>query len=1021
MSRDRGAPPAARRDASRSAQARKSARTTERAPAFATGHEAGGPGGRVPGLQRSAGNRAVSELVRSPSTVGGGALPASVRAVLSSGGRPLDPATRDYMESRFGHDLGDVRLHTDARAAESARDVQALAYTVGQDIVLGASSDAPSSQRGHVLLAHELAHAIQQRGTGGPPPSADPHGAVESSANAAAHAVGNGGRLSSALPASGVGLACAPVPLEELPEDRLQGDLASVTEKLKRRSYEGRDADVQLQARLLAALRAKAKAREPASPPPPLPPPPAPPPDPEAERAAAVKEANELLARLDAEEEVDKRAAEEEKRAEAKAAEASEKAREPITTYVTSEEMCQGRCVTDKDIYGPLEAANKRIDERIEKDRKATAKDSLEKRIIRVRGRLVGDRWYYPKGAVASMTAEQVWNEGFSGGDFAEGEKKAVYEMHGAHVDYLMEQYQEAYEREKTRAEIARDKAVLAPLKQIGSPTMFVQPFAYAALGPLIGAAYAGSQTGLLVGQTYNACKGGLSADCGAALTQDAAAVTLHLASKGKPGAPPPTGRPGPLTTRRAVTSRPQAVDPDFVITRTPTLDASSGKVRASMVERASGRTLDAEIDPRTGVGQIVDRKTREVVGEIRNGEVVPPTKNVLPPGSTAAPTGGNAPAVKKPGPPALTGSTVSTAPPALPQPPVTGTGTGTGAVAGAPATTATTAPSVGSPAPTPSTSRTAAAYSRLAETQQVLVRARERIAAAEDRLKTAEGNAQVARELNKGAQRGSTNKATAKEWLGKEEAELRSAQAELASAKKIEASVAGEVQHVASTQTKIATAERELAEVNRKMTEISNDPALLARGHTRNVAPERTAPRGKEYRDLENQKAQLEKTLHDLQDDLTRNVRDQVAKWTPGKRARPAALDNAKAVAETVPELAPVGSKPIDVTTGRPMVTDAWETDHIISRNTIANDPRFLLLDPAGRNTMINGIPENYLPMTKAANGMKGDMTVNEFIMYRGRVGEPIPPRMADGLRAAHARAEKAIDAMWDKLLKGK
>ena len=1014
MSRGAGAAPTAQRSASRAAQAGKAARTTERAPPLASGREASGPSGGVLDVQRSAGNRAASELVRSPSTVGGGALPASVRSVLSSGGRPLDPATRDYMESRLGHDLGDVRLHTDARAAESARDVQALAYTVGQDIVLGASGDAPASQRGLALLAHELAHTIQQRGSGGPPPSADRHSAVESSASAAARTVGSGGRLSSALPTSGVGLACAPVPLEALPEDRLQADLAHVTEKLKRRSYEGRDADVQLQARLLAALRDKAKAREPVPPPPPLPPPPPSPPDPQAERDAAVKEANELLARLAAEEEADKRAAEEEKRAEAKKAEAAKRAREPMTTFVTSEQMCQGRCVTEKDIYGGLEDANKRIDERIAKDRAATAKDSLEKRIIRVRGRLVGDRWYYPKGAVASMTAEQVWNEGFSGGDFAEGEKKAVYEMHGAHVDYLMEQYREAYEREKTRAEIARDEAVLAPLKQIRSPTMFVQPFAYAALGPLIGAAYAGSQTGLLVGQTYNACKGGLSADCGAALAQDAAAVTLHLASKGKPGSPPPTGRPGPLTTRRAVTGRPQAADPDFVITRTPTLDAASGKVRASMIERASGRTLDAEIDPKTGVGQIVDRKTREVVGEIRNGQVVPPTKNVLPPGSTDAPPAGNAPAVKKPAAPALTGSTVTTAPPALAPPALTPPPAG-----GAGATSAT-APSVAGVAPTPSTSRTAAAYSRLAETQQVLARARERVAAAEARLKTAEGNAEVARELNKGAPRGSANKATAKEWLGKEEVELKSAQAELAAAKKIEASVAGEVQHVASTQTKIAKAERELAEVNRRMTEISNDPALIARGRTRNVAPERTAPRGKEYRDLENQKAQLENTLLDLKDDLTRNVRDQVAKWTPGKRARPAALDNAKAVAETVPEVAPVGGKPIDVTTGRPMTTDAWETDHIISRNTIANDPRFLLLDPAGRNAMINGIPENYLPMTKAANGMKGDMTVNEFIMYRGRVGEPIPPRMADGLRAAHARAEKAVEAMWGKLLKG-
>src|SRR5690606_31595280 len=134
-----------------------------RSPTDAYGHGPAGPYSRVLGLQHAVGNGAVSRLLQAgrASGNGGSALPASVRSVLNSSGQPLDPATRGFMEARFGQELGDVRLHTDTRAAESARDVHALAYTVGQDVVLGASTDGATSQRGRVLLAHELAHTIQ--------------------------------------------------------------------------------------------------------------------------------------------------------------------------------------------------------------------------------------------------------------------------------------------------------------------------------------------------------------------------------------------------------------------------------------------------------------------------------------------------------------------------------------------------------------------------------------------------------------------------------------------------------------------------------------------------------------------------------------------------------------------------------------------------------------------------------------------------------------------------------------------
>ena len=93
-----------------------------------------------------------------------GNVPPSVHNVLSSAGRPLDTGTRSFMESRFGQDFGGVRVHNDSQAAESARAVNAHAYTVGQDVVFGAGQYAPDTSKGRHLLAHELAHTVQQRG-----------------------------------------------------------------------------------------------------------------------------------------------------------------------------------------------------------------------------------------------------------------------------------------------------------------------------------------------------------------------------------------------------------------------------------------------------------------------------------------------------------------------------------------------------------------------------------------------------------------------------------------------------------------------------------------------------------------------------------------------------------------------------------------------------------------------------------------------------------------------------------------
>jgi Domain of unknown function (DUF4157) len=91
-------------------------------------------------------------------------IPPVVHEVLSSPGQPLDPVTRAFMEPRFGQDFSQVRVRTDAAAAQSAREVNANAYTVGHNIVFGAGRFAPGTDEGQRLIAHELTHVVQQSG-----------------------------------------------------------------------------------------------------------------------------------------------------------------------------------------------------------------------------------------------------------------------------------------------------------------------------------------------------------------------------------------------------------------------------------------------------------------------------------------------------------------------------------------------------------------------------------------------------------------------------------------------------------------------------------------------------------------------------------------------------------------------------------------------------------------------------------------------------------------------------------------
>lgn len=128
-----------------------------------------GPTG-ILGLQRTVGNAGVAPLVeeeRSP-----------VHNVINSGGAPLDTDTRTDMEARFGGaDFSDVRVHNDTAAHESAKSVNAHAYTVGSNIVFQRDNYDPSSESGKHMLAHELTHVVQQRS--GPVDGTDTGGGVK--------------------------------------------------------------------------------------------------------------------------------------------------------------------------------------------------------------------------------------------------------------------------------------------------------------------------------------------------------------------------------------------------------------------------------------------------------------------------------------------------------------------------------------------------------------------------------------------------------------------------------------------------------------------------------------------------------------------------------------------------------------------------------------------------------------------------------------------------------------------------
>ena len=176
--------------AGQSAQTGESHSLAPRRPDIADPQLADRREGGVRILQRSIGNSALVSLLQQQAQ----ALPAptpAVHAALRTPGRPLDSSVRAEMESRLQEDFSTVRVHADAAAAKAANSVNAVAFTIGDDLVFNGNRYSPLQESGKRLLAHELAHVVQQR-RGGPAPAGHVGAALEQSADRTAAAVLHG-------------------------------------------------------------------------------------------------------------------------------------------------------------------------------------------------------------------------------------------------------------------------------------------------------------------------------------------------------------------------------------------------------------------------------------------------------------------------------------------------------------------------------------------------------------------------------------------------------------------------------------------------------------------------------------------------------------------------------------------------------------------------------------------------------------------------------------------------------------
>jgi hypothetical protein len=126
---------------------------------------------------------------------------------MGSSGKSLEQPVRSTMEQRFGQNFSNVRIHADAEAGRAAESANAAAFTIGQNIVFGAGRFAPNTHAGSNLLAHELAHTVQQRNAVAGPSLAASSSHAEGEASSAAVAATSGGLMPALSPVPSLSMA----------------------------------------------------------------------------------------------------------------------------------------------------------------------------------------------------------------------------------------------------------------------------------------------------------------------------------------------------------------------------------------------------------------------------------------------------------------------------------------------------------------------------------------------------------------------------------------------------------------------------------------------------------------------------------------------------------------------------------------------------------------------------------------------------------------------------------------------
>lgn len=605
-------------------------------------------------------------------------------AVPQQQGQPLNETTRSFMEPRFGEDFSNVRVHTDSSAQQSARALDAKAYTVGNDIVFGNGEYKPESESGKHLLAHELAHVVQSNDSTinrqmiyrQPTGDAGDLAAIEAEIEQWSMYVGFGGpaagaammkiaeleRRRNALLSRGVGAPAAttkpkektkPKPVEPAPTgpypvatdwsggdmtqlelDRMHQDLDAF-KKMAQPSFGG---DAQPEPAPQSgchpdpyatktkssgicggghhkqtdpAVLATQKAME------------MPAPDFSAQKA----EERAMLDRLNA-------------------AHLTWKSTGKFTpsTEFSPYEIEKDRIIElykrwdlfeksdpEKDaVKNPIEYYFRSRNEYIQEQERRITRRPFKDRLYsaRQKARARRDDWYDANTANEKMTGEDIWSAGINADLFIASEKARVYKEQGALQELEREEREERQAQDRRNFEIEKARRWEAQGDALRSPTGVLQPFAMAALGPWVAAAYGGIQGGKMVGDAVNECKDGVDGDCVASLIPIAATVVVHQATKPTKPTSPNVANTGPAALENEVGTMPRKLDLSKNFQESPTVVIKPPKPQDPVVS-PTVKAQDPVVPPAV---KAQDPVVTPPVVKSQDPVVPPPSKVTQPP-----------------------------------------------------------------------------------------------------------------------------------------------------------------------------------------------------------------------------------------------------------------------------------------------------------------------------------------------------------------------------------------------------